>query len=85
MPRAARRTGKSLTERLVLCHRIAHLGIDDRKAKTDRVDDEEELLGRYAPQLRLYRRALEEITGVPVAEAYLCHLRTGRAIAGERE
>ncbi|MBQ4085467.1 MAG: PD-(D/E)XK nuclease family protein, partial [Clostridia bacterium] len=53
--------------------------------KTDRVDDEEELLGRYAPQLRLYRRALEEITGVPVAEAYLCHLRTGRAIAVEKE
>ncbi|MDO4739265.1 MAG: UvrD-helicase domain-containing protein [Eubacteriales bacterium] len=48
--------------------------------KTDRADDEEELLARYGPQLRLYRRALEQITGIPVAQSLLCLLRTGRAL-----
>lgn len=51
--------------------------------KTDRAEDEEALLDRYAPQLRLYRRALEEITGISVCECRLCLLRTGRALAVE--
>ena len=45
--------------------------------KTDAADDEAALLARYAPQLRLYRRALEEITGLGVAETWLCLLRSG--------
>lgn len=51
--------------------------------KTDRVDDREELLARYSPQLLLYRRALAEITGIPVRESRLCLLRTGESLAVE--
>ena len=49
--------------------------------KTDRTDDEEELRRRYEPQLRLYARALETLTGRPVKETLICLLRAGRTIA----
>ena len=49
--------------------------------KTDRVDDEQALVNRYAEQLAWYARALVEITGKPVKERYLFALRLGKAIA----
>ena len=49
--------------------------------KTDRTDDEAELKRRYEPQLRLYARALETLTGRPVKETLICLLRVGRTIA----
>ena len=49
--------------------------------KTDRVDDEQTLVNRYAEQLAWYARALTEITGKPVKERYLYALRVGKAIA----
>ena len=50
--------------------------------KTDRVfsSDGHELRDKYAPQLALYRRALETITGVPVKEMYLYSVALGREI-----
>ena len=48
--------------------------------KTDRTDDEAELKRRYAPQLRLYTRALETLTDRPVKEILICLLRAGRTI-----
>lgn len=49
--------------------------------KTDRVDDEQTLVNRYAEQLAWYARALAKITGKPVKERYLYALRVGKAIA----
>ncbi len=46
--------------------------------KTDDADGET-LLRRYTLQLRWYARALAEITGVPVKEAYLFGLRAGES------
>ncbi len=48
--------------------------------KTDYVQDEQAVTARYAPQLQLYRRALEEITGIPVKEAVIYLLRNGRGL-----
>ena len=48
--------------------------------KTDRDEGDDALRARYAPQLRLYRIALERITSVPVHEAMLCLVRAGRDI-----
>ena len=46
--------------------------------KTDDAD-RETLLRRYALQLHWYAKALAEITGVPVKEAYLFGLRAGES------
>ena len=46
--------------------------------KTDDADGDE-LMRRYALQLRWYAKALSEITGVPVKEAYLFSLRSGES------
>ena len=46
--------------------------------KTDDADGET-LLRRYALQLRWYARALADITGIPVKEAWLFGLRTGES------
>ena len=40
----------------------------------------EELLSRYRPQMRWYMRALRDITGQPVKEAWLYLLRLGRPV-----
>lgn len=48
--------------------------------KTDRADDEQTLVNRYAEQLAWYARALTEITGKPVKERYLYALSVGKAI-----
>ncbi len=40
--------------------------------KTDRTDDKNALSERYAPQLKLYSKALLSITGVRVKQAILC-------------
>ena len=53
--------------------------------KTDHTDDEDELRRRYEPQLRLYARALEKITGIPVKETLICLLRSGQVIGVETE
>lgn len=53
--------------------------------KTDRNDDAAALTERYRAQLRLYALALERITGVEVAEIYLCLLSSGEALAIPRE
>ncbi len=48
--------------------------------KTDFVVDEQAVLARYAPQLQLYRRALTEITGIPVKEAVIFLLRNAQGL-----
>ena len=47
--------------------------------KTDRADDADALIARYRPQLTLYAKALERITGKPVRETWLCLLTAGQA------
>ncbi len=47
--------------------------------KTDRVTDEDAFVARHCMQLAWYARALREISGVPVKEAWLYALRTGKA------
>ncbi len=48
--------------------------------KTDVVFDEQAVYARYGPQLQLYRRALQEITGIPVREAVLYLLRSAKGL-----
>lgn len=48
--------------------------------KTDRADDPDALREHYRKQLNVYALALERITGVPVAERYLCLLSKGLAL-----
>ena len=48
--------------------------------KTDRADDPDALREHYRKQLNVYALALERITGVPVAEKYLCLLTKGLAL-----
>ena len=48
--------------------------------KTDRADDMDALAARYKPQLMLYAKALERITGKPVGEIWLCLLNSGKEI-----
>ncbi len=48
--------------------------------KTDFVQDEQAVFARYEPQLQLYRRALMEITGIPVREAVIFLLRKARGL-----
>ena len=48
--------------------------------KTDYVQDEQAVFERYAPQLQLYRRALEEITGMPVKEDVIFLLRSAQGL-----
>lgn len=48
--------------------------------KSDRVYDEEELIGRYHVQLQLYRTALERALGLPVKETYIYSFAMGKAI-----
>lgn len=48
--------------------------------KTDRGVTASQLCERYAPQLRLYRRALTETLGLPVTETYIYSFALSRAI-----
>lgn len=48
--------------------------------KTDRAQDTDALLSQYRPQLSLYRKALEQITGKPVRETWLCLLSALQAL-----
>ncbi|EKP94024.1 UvrD-helicase domain-containing protein [Thermaerobacter subterraneus] len=52
----------------------------DFKTDEPRQRSIEQLAAFYAGQVRFYRRALAEITGRPVKEAYLCFLATGDAV-----
>ncbi len=47
--------------------------------KTDRIEDEEEFIHRYTPQLTWYARALERITQKPVHEKWLYAITRRRA------
>ncbi len=49
--------------------------------KTDRVKTVEELWRRYAPQVELYAAAMEEVTGIEVAETVLYSTHLSRAYA----
>ena len=51
--------------------------------KTDFVKDEKAVFARYEPQLQLYRRALAEITGIPVREAVIFLLRSAQGLRPE--
>ena len=46
--------------------------------KTDRVEDPEAFVNEYTPQMMWYVRAVSELTGQPVQEAYLYSLTLGR-------
>ncbi len=48
--------------------------------KTDRDEGDQALIERYAPQLKLYKTALERITHITVSDARLCLVRAGREI-----
>jgi hypothetical protein len=48
--------------------------------KTDYVQEEKAVVLRYGPQLALYKKALEEITGIPVKETVIFLLRSGRGL-----
>ena len=50
--------------------------------KTDHAEPEE-ILERYRLQMQWYRKALEQITGLPVKETYLFSLRSGCAVLVE--
>lgn len=47
--------------------------------KTDRIDNEVSFIAQYTPQMLLYIRALQEITGEKVKDCFLYALRTGKA------
>lgn len=53
--------------------------------KTDRIDDEETFILRYAMQLEWYARALEKITAMPVKEMWLYALSKGKAYEVPRQ
>ena len=53
--------------------------------KTDRIDDEEAFIQRYAMQLEWYARALEKITGNPVKEMWLYALGKAKAYSVPRQ
>lgn len=48
--------------------------------KTDRFADAETLKDRYRVQISLYRRAVEQLTGIPVTNSYLYAFHTKRVI-----
>ena len=48
--------------------------------KTDRVKSGEELVRRYAVQLRIYSEALERLTGKKVKERYIYSFRLNDAV-----
>lgn len=50
--------------------------------KTDRADDAE-IIDRYRLQMQWYKKALEQITGLPVKETYLFALRSGNALLSD--
>lgn len=47
--------------------------------KTDRVQDTRELWERYAPQIQLYARAMEQVFGAQIGELILYSTRLGKA------
>lgn len=53
--------------------------------KTDRIQDEEAFVQRYAMQLEWYARALERITGQPVREMWLYALSQGKSYQVSRQ
>ena len=53
--------------------------------KTDRIEDEELFIQRYAMQLEWYARAMEAITGKPVKEMWLYALGKGKAYPVSRQ
>ena len=49
--------------------------------KTDVVNEPQELVRRYATQLRYYRKALEAVTSKTVKESYIWSFRLGKLIS----
>ncbi|MBP5294704.1 MAG: helicase-exonuclease AddAB subunit AddA [Lachnospiraceae bacterium] len=49
--------------------------------KTDVVNEPQELVRRYATQLKYYRKALEAVTGKTVKESYIWSFRLGKLIS----
>ena len=49
--------------------------------KTDVVNEPQELVRRYATQLKYYRKALEAVTGKTVKESYIWSFRLGQLIS----
>ena len=50
--------------------------------KTDRIRDPEELWRRYEVQLKLYARAVSDMTGLPVKECLLYSFYLNRSVTG---
>lgn len=48
--------------------------------KTDRVNEEKELIERYMGQMKLYQKALEQLTGKTVKECYIYSFYFGKSI-----
>ena len=78
-------TGEMLLQGVVDCWLEEPNGIVIIDYKTDRVtrSTEEARAAEYAPQLRAYAWALEQITGNRVKEAYVYFFATGRALAAD--
>ena len=50
--------------------------------KTDRIREPEELWRRYEVQLKLYARAVSDMTGLPVKECLLYSFYLNRSVTG---
>jgi ATP-dependent helicase/nuclease subunit A len=48
--------------------------------KTDRTKNENEFIDAYSGQLDMYRRAMEQILGIPVKETVIYSLELGKTI-----
>ena len=64
---------------------VDFLGLGDRgniiiDYKTTRVKNADQLVGKYALQLRLYRQAIEKAMGIKVDEIYICSLYLNKLI-----
>ena len=66
--------------------RLVNAGLDDPDRwilvdyKSDRLEREDAFRKRYAVQLALYKRAVEQITGRPVSETYIYSLHLQKEI-----
>lgn len=48
--------------------------------KTDRIDDISELVDMYKVQLNLYRKAMEQVAGMDIADCYIYSMHSGKFI-----
>ncbi len=76
---------QNIDENTVVIGKIDMVFVEDGQAvivdyKTDRVKNVEDLVPRYATQLRMYASATEELLGVQVKEAILFSIHTGQTV-----